>query len=200
MSLSIAPDVTGGHANADALPRPNSGRCDRHPADEAGDRGRTGRTGRADGAARYRPFRRGRLLLPRRRDRGGRTTFGTDDCRARKTYFARPAPCGCRAVSRTRPGRAGPPPRRDGDPATRLPDLPVPAASVRVAWETPSAAGVDAEGRLDLSVLATTPIPDGYQVSVDDVVPADDVGWAYVARIEDPRGRITMGVPMTETP
>ena len=69
-----------------------------------------------------------------------------------------------------------------------------------LAWETPSAAGVDAEGRLDLSVLATIPIPDGYQVSVDDVVPADDVGWSYVARIEDPRGRITMGVPMMETP
>jgi hypothetical protein len=69
-----------------------------------------------------------------------------------------------------------------------------------LAWETPSAAGVDVEGRLDFSSLATTPIPDGYQVSVDDAVPADDVGWSYVARIEDPRGRITMGVPVMETP
>jgi hypothetical protein len=68
------------------------------------------------------------------------------------------------------------------------------------AWEKASATGVGADGRLDLSALATLSIPDGYQVSVDDVVPAADAAWSYVARIEDPRGRITTGVPLMETP
>jgi hypothetical protein len=67
-----------------------------------------------------------------------------------------------------------------------------------LAWEAASASGVEADGRLDFSTLATTPLVDGYQVAVDDLVPADDAAWSYVARIEDPRGRITVGVPRME--
>ena len=68
------------------------------------------------------------------------------------------------------------------------------------AWETPSGAGIGPGGRLDLSALAATPDPAGYQVLVEDVVPIADVPWSYVARIEDPRGRVATGTPRMETP
>ena len=117
---------------------------------------------------------------------------------------------------RARPVSQGPPPavevqaiaRNPAQPGRRRVALKIPRRDYPIflfrrrqfalAWETPSASGVEADGRLDFSALSTTPLADGYQVSVDDLVPADDAAWSYVARIEDPRGRITMGVPLME--
>ncbi len=117
---------------------------------------------------------------------------------------------------RARPVSQGPPPavevqaiaRNPAQPGRRRVALKIPRRDYPIflfrrrqfalAWETPSARGVEADGRLDFSALSTTPLADGYQVSVDDLVPADDAAWSYVARIEDPRGRITMGVPLME--
>jgi hypothetical protein len=65
------------------------------------------------------------------------------------------------------------------------------------AWETPSGAGIGPDGRLDIASLTTMPDPAGYQVVLDDVVPADEL-YSYFARIEDPRGRRASGAPLTE--
>lgn len=67
-----------------------------------------------------------------------------------------------------------------------------------LAWEPAAAPGVGSDGRLDLSLLSTSALADGYEVTVSDVVPAADAAWAYVARIEDRRGRITMGASRME--
>jgi hypothetical protein len=67
-------------------------------------------------------------------------------------------------------------------------------------WESPTATGIGADGRVDLAILATAPVPAGYRVMIDDLVPVADVPWSYVARIEDRRGRMTMGLPAAETP
>lgn len=66
-------------------------------------------------------------------------------------------------------------------------------------WETPTASGMSADGKLNFTSLTATPHPDGYEIVIEDFVPPSDDAYSYFARIEDPRGRITAGAPRMET-
>jgi hypothetical protein len=99
--------------------------------------------------------------------------------------------------------------RDPGQPALRRVHLVIPRRDYPIflfrrrqfgaGWETPSGTGVGPNGRLDLVSLSSTPDSGGYRVLVEDVVPVADTPWSYIARIEDPRGRVTMGTPVMET-
>ena len=52
---------------------------------------------------------------------------------------------------------------------------------------------------VDFAAVPATPDPAGWEVLVDDVVPAPDEEYAYFARIEDRRGRASSGPAMVET-
>ena len=54
-------------------------------------------------------------------------------------------------------------------------------------------------GAVDFAALVATPDPAGWEVLVDDAVPAADEAYAYFARIEDPRGRASSSPALLET-
>jgi len=127
----------------------------------------------------------------------------------------RSAPSG---VLCARPIAQGPPPapvvssieRDPGSLARRMVRLLVPRRDYSVFlfrrpqfapnWEAPTGPSIGIDGKLDLAVLASRSVASGYEVAIDDFVPAIDALYSYFARIEDPRGRVIAGPPLTEAP
>jgi hypothetical protein len=127
-------------------------------------------------------------------------------------------PSGPSVIVPATPRPSGPPPapqvvaveRVPADPARRRVQVIVPRRDYRVrvlrrrqfaaAWEAPDIPTVQADGSLDFAALATLSDPAGYRVTLVDTVPTPDAAYAYLARIEDPRGRAATGEPLLESP
>ena len=68
------------------------------------------------------------------------------------------------------------------------------------SWEPADGVPLRSDGALDFTQLVAAPDPGGHRLEIDDVVLVADADYAYQARVEDKRGRVTSGPPLVEGP